>query len=122
MNATITIKGDGIGLVRFMQGKPKQTKGPVKKRKIPTVSVYKGRKVEIKRGFVLRVKNKKTGNYGFHLFQRNEKGYFRKMTPSVITLAENSGFSIDDRAQRERDQIVRRILKRLPWVFQKLTD
>ena len=116
----VTLRREGIALVRFLIGKPKQTKGPRRKRKPPYVSVYKGKKIRARRSFVLKLKKPGKGP-PYQVFIRNSKGYRLGVTPSIITLLTNSGFKIQKQGDIEMKKIHVNILKAQKWVMEPLT-
>lgn len=116
----VKFRREGIALIRFLVGKPKQTKGPLKKRKSPYVSVYKGKKIRARRSFILKLKKPGKGP-PYQIFIRNSKKYRLGVTPSIITLLTNSGFKIDKQADKEHRIIVANILKAQKWVMEPLT-
>ena len=116
MHSVISYQREGINLIRFVVGRIKATKQegiPVKRRKSPYVSIYKGKKTKVKRGFIVRKKTKDGHNY--ILLRRSGKKALKGYTPSIVHLLEKSGYDFERRAYRERIRMLIKIMKRKDW-------
>ena len=117
MSFVVTAKRKGIGLVNFVAGKVKQTAGPLKQRKSPYVRVYKGKKLRVKRSFILKIKKIGKGS-PFRLFIRNSDGYKMGTAPSIITLLKNSGFNMEREARKRLLLIQNKVLRRKKYFLE----
>lgn len=117
MQAVITYLRKGIPLIYFISGRITATKLkgiPVRARKPPYVSVYKGQKTKIKRGFIIKRKNMS----GTHVLLRRSSGgkLSSPRTPSMIHLIEKTGFNLREKARRTSVYIMIKILKNKKWI------
>lgn len=114
MEANVVFYKKGLSLVHFISGKIKATTGPLKSRKSPYVAVYKKQKSRLKRGFIIKRKNEA----GTHVLLRRLPGNktTRPITPSLIHMAQKTGFNIERQSSKESVKILIRILKRESFI------
>ena len=121
MQGVISFQREGINLIRFVVGRIRATKQkgiPVRRRRSPYVSVYKGAKTKVKRGFIIKKKTKEGHNYV--LLRRKGNKAFKGYTPSIVHLLEKTGFNFQHRAKREQIRMLIKIMKRKDWFLEPI--
>ena len=119
---TVTAKRKGIPMIHFVRGKRKATvvgSIPIKKRKSPYVAIFKGRKVRVKRSFILKIKSLGE-KLPYVFFRRGATKYSPIRSTSIINLLRKTGFDLDKQADRQSALIQKKVLKNEAWITEPL--
>ena len=117
---TARYRRKGVALIGFVRGKIKPTYGPLRSRRSPYVSIYKGARTRVNRGFIIR--RKSTSGDGVHvLLRRTPRGVRPTSAPSIISLLEKRGFDFRRAAEREGRRLRIAVRRRLGWITEGLS-